>query len=328
MNRFISGLVCALSLGACTTTDEVVFVTKSSLSIVDIDSTPAEVSVGYQRVEGYFAPAYENGAIPPVVASIQTDGSLFSPRIRQIYATGDAANILASNTRDYNLINDTTAVLEGDKRGMFFGTSTTLGFKVGVTRESPSITIGYKRKEASYIPLGTKDGKDQYPSVLASIDTTINAGSVTSPNPDGLQVGQYFATGTAAKYLASKSYMQAAFKDRAQNAFQAYENQLNQQNSTALGILRCAASLTDQQWPFVFQNAVAGQLLSGTGDVITQKWQAYIDQPTIAARQQALKFYYSAISIVDGAEPTYLAVLQAHQNLVCKLAKETNHARS
>lgn len=159
MNRFTAGLVCILGLSACTTTDEVVFVTKSSLSIVDIDSTPSEVSLGYQQVEGYFAPAYENGAIPPVVASIQTDGSLFSPQIRQIYATGDAANILAGNTSDYDPTDDAAAVLEEDKRGMFFGTSTTLGFNVGVTRETPSITIGYKRKEASYIPLGTRMAK-------------------------------------------------------------------------------------------------------------------------------------------------------------------------
>lgn len=146
---------------------------------------------------------------------------------------------------------------------------------------------------------------------------------MTSPNPQGLQTGQYFATGTA-----SKSYMQAAFQERAQNAFKAYENQLNQQNSSALSILRCAGSLTDQQWPQVLHNAEAGELLSGTGAVIMQKWQTYKDQPTIDSRQQALKLYYSTISMVDGAEPTYGAVLKAHQNLVCKLANESNNARS
>lgn len=251
---------------------------------------------------------------------------MFNPQIRQIYATGDAANILASNTRDYESAQDRAAGLEGEKRGMFFGTSTILGVNVGVTGDPPSITIGYKRKETSYIPLGSRDGKDLYPSVLARIDTTINAGTVVSNNPDGLQVGQYFATGTATKHPASKSYMQVAFKERAEYAFKAYDDQLSQQNTTALGVLRCAISVTAQQWPQVIQNAEAGQLLSGLGPTIREKWQDYLSQPSITGRQQALKLYYSAISIVDGAEPTYGAVLQAHQNFVCKLAQEANNA--
>jgi hypothetical protein len=67
----ISPITC---LAACTTTEQVVFVTESSLSIANIEAMPAEITVGFDRVEGYFAPAYSNSALPPVVSSIKTDG--------------------------------------------------------------------------------------------------------------------------------------------------------------------------------------------------------------------------------------------------------------
>lgn len=103
-------------LSACTTTNEVVFVTKSSLSIAEIETTPAEINVGYSRVEGYLAPTYENGALPPVVSSIRSDGTLFSPKIQQLYATGAAANLLASSSSTYDYRNDQTEELIGEKK--------------------------------------------------------------------------------------------------------------------------------------------------------------------------------------------------------------------
>lgn len=319
----------ALGISACTTTDEVVFVTKSSLTIAEVDSTPAEVSVGYNRVEGYMAPTYKNGAIPPVIASIRTDGGLLSPEIKQLYATGDAANILASGVTEYDQNADNGATLAGERENIvLFGTQTNLGFKVGVTGVDrlPTITIGYKRKEASYIPLGTKDGVDHYPSVLATIDSTINANSADSKDPDGLKVGQFFATGTAAKHLATEQSIRNGFISTAANAFVAYETEINKQNATALKILRCASSITDKQWPEVIKNAEASKLLSGMGSTITKKWDTYIKTPTQQDRQQALKYYYSAISVPDGSLATYGAVLEAHKNLICKLAKEANNA--
>lgn len=103
---------------ACTTTDEVVFVTKSSLSIAEIETTPPEISLGYSRVEGYLAPAYENGALPPVLSSIRSDGSLFAPEIQQLYATGEAANLVASGAASYDYSDDDSERLTGDKSGI------------------------------------------------------------------------------------------------------------------------------------------------------------------------------------------------------------------
>tara|TARA_Y100000052_G_scaffold5636_1_gene5251 strand:- start:11578 stop:12564 length:987 start_codon:yes stop_codon:yes gene_type:complete len=311
-------------LSACTTTNEVVFVTKSSLSIAEIETTPAEVSVGYSRVEGYLAPAYENGALPPVVSSIRSDGTLFSPKIQQLYATGAAANLLASSSSTYDYTNDRAEALIGEKKGMFFGTSTNLGFKVGLTRNNPSINIGYKRIEASYIPLGSSgEGGakvDVYPSVIASIDTTIPATTAVDSNPDGLQVGQYFATGTAAKIMATKRRVQAAFEEKAESAIAKYRQELTKQNQSALHTLKCAAFLNDDKWPQVLEAAKASKLLIGLESVITQKWQAYESNKTAANRQEAIKLYYAGIADVDGSQSTYSAVLEAHRTLVCSLA--------
>ncbi|HDM8138071.1 TPA: hypothetical protein P0E12_002306 [Vibrio harveyi] len=314
-------LLMTLIVAACTSTDEVVFVTKSSLSIVDIDSTPAEITLGYDRVEGYFAPGYSNGALPPVISSIRTDGGLLAPEIQQLYATGEAANIVTDSTNKRSVIEKT---LEGDKKGMFFGTSTNLGFKVGVTQDKPSLIIGYKRMEASYIPLGTVNGVDAYPSVIASIDTTIN--TPTNSNPDGLQVGQFFATGLAAEQLASKKYIKQGFDEKAKEAIDRYNEELGKQQISALHTLKCAASLNDEQWAHVVDAASTSNLLSGVGSEVEKRWQRYIEDKTVENRQSATKLYFSAISKLDGASPTYAAVLESHRSLVCKLAGEANNA--
>ena len=82
-------LACA-ALTGCTTPDAVLFVTDTSIGI-NVESKPPTVSVAYDRTEGFVGPRYDNGAIPPVVASLQTGGNVFNPKIRQVYATGTAA---------------------------------------------------------------------------------------------------------------------------------------------------------------------------------------------------------------------------------------------
>ena len=231
-----------LVLAGCATTDDVLFVTKTSLGI-DFDSKPASASIAYDRTEGYIAPRYDNGEIPPVVASIKSDAKIFNPKISQVYATGDAAVIAVSecpkvtlaaldpkgptDTKDGSDKNDCPKVtppttpytqkkLKGEKKLMFFGTTTTTGMKVGFTTYVPdSFVFGFRRKEYSFIPLGTeriyeavpstdackaicaswneektkvsgcscvKEEYDVYPSVLASIDTAANAGELKQPD--------------------------------------------------------------------------------------------------------------------------------------------------
>lgn len=233
-----------LVLTGCTTTNEVLFVTKTSVGI-DFDAKPATASIGYDRTEGYIAPRYDNGEIPPVVASIKSDVAIFSPNIRQVYATGDAAVIAVSAYPKKALeyldpfpgqgtpplpVKDHTPEkkLRGDKKLMFFGTSTTTGLKVGFSTAVPdSFSFGYKRKEYSFIPVGTvgegDNEYDVYPSVLASIDTRANVSTKGVIDKTGLSSSQFFATGRAARKLAANDDVNKAFRDLATKSLRVEE---------------------------------------------------------------------------------------------------------
>ena len=209
----------ALSLAGCANDRHVLFVTKTSIGI-DFDSKPAAASLAYDRVEGYIAPRYSNGEIPPVIASIKSDGAIFNPKIHQVYATGEAAEIVLRGAGS----GTQTKRLKGTKELMFFGTTTTTGLKVGFASGllPDSFIFGFKRKEFSYIPLGTVGAGDTaydvYPSILATIDTQANVGKGREAE---LSNAQFFATGTAARLLAANKAISDRFVDIAKEAVHA-----------------------------------------------------------------------------------------------------------
>lgn len=213
MKNVVLSLLAVTTLAACANPDTAIFVTSTSLGI-NADSKPPTAAVAYERQEGFIGPRFENGGAPPVVASMETAGNIFAPQIRQTYATGAAA-INATGGK----VKDETSTLEGPRKLMFFGTGTTLGFKVGFGPEGvpDSLVLGYKRKEISVIPLGITKVEGQpdkavYPSVLASIDTT---STMTGMKDTGLANKQFFATGQAADALAKNPLIQNAFKEKA-----------------------------------------------------------------------------------------------------------------
>ena len=141
----------ALMVAGCASRpDTVVFVTKSSLG-VDVEQTPPSASIAYDRVEGYFGPRYESGAVPPVLAVFMTNGQLLDRQVKQLYATGDAARALLAPAAP--LPSDPEQ--GGDFKPMFFGSSTTVGLKIGYEAggSTSTFTLGYKRKELSVIPV-------------------------------------------------------------------------------------------------------------------------------------------------------------------------------
>ncbi|PHY21745.1 hypothetical protein [Caulobacter sp. BP25] len=221
----LAGVAVASLLSACASEKSVLFVTSASLGI-NVDGKPPTASVGYDRTEGYLAPLVPNGALPPVVASIETGGGLLSPKVRQLYATGAAAGKAA----DAPDVKDGPVELKGQvegKKRVFFGTTTNIGFKIGVGPDNipDSFNFGYKRKEFSYIPLAevpqTTPGGEQvyvYPSVLASVDTASLATAPQTAN-SGLTSRQFFATGQAAEALAVLN--QGLFRDKTQDALSA-----------------------------------------------------------------------------------------------------------
>lgn len=202
----------ALLAGCATGVDRAVFVTKTSVSILDVDSTPPGVSIAYDRVEGFIGPAFESGGAPPAIAIIKSDGTVFEPKMRQLYATGNAARVVAGVDPKPN-----EDKLVGTPKLMLFGTNTNIGLKVGIDATTGGFSIpnnfvfGFRRKEFSMLPLGTtktagtQDDIHTYPSVLASIDNTVDTKvDSTGKSPSGgMTTVQYFATGAAATALAN-----------------------------------------------------------------------------------------------------------------------------
>jgi len=319
--KVIAGLFLSTVVAGCTIGKEnVLFVTTTSLG-VDFDSTPPMASVAYNRVEGYIGPRYENGAVPPVLARIQSDGSVFSAKVRQIYATGAAATIVANP-----LTLDGPKELKGNKKVMFFGTTTTTGLKVGFSGNLPdSFVLGYKRKELSFIPLGhDQSGKDAYPSVLATIDTTAHAG------PDrtaGLQSGQFFATGEAADAYAKDPEIRAMFKNAATDAFQVYNESVTEQQKEVTRILRCYSGVKVTDLPEVWKDADEQGLLKEKDNLAKiLEWYKAATAPgvEVSARddnlRKAHKRYAGDIADLEGSNPQRITNMSKHREKVCAIA--------
>lgn len=190
--------ILASTIYGCAQRDTVIFVTGTNFGI-NAETKPPTANIGYDRVEGYFGPRAANGGMPPVVASLQSDGNVFNPKIRQVYATGAAATLVVGPA---GTVSGPVDLVGSDRKMAFFGTATTIGLKAGFDESGApdSLNFGFKRKELSVIPLGIDNGKSIYPSVLASVDTTV---ATTTLRDTGLTISQYFATGKAAEILAS-----------------------------------------------------------------------------------------------------------------------------
>jgi hypothetical protein len=323
-NKFSFFALCfSIFLSGCSTTDSAVFVTKSTIAVIDVDSSPGTVSFAYDRVEGYFGPNYKNGAVPPVVASMRTSGEIINPTIKQLYATGEAAILVIDKSAKTYPKNDDGKLdddkLLGDRKALIFGTSTSLGFKIGLSNADPTFTLGYKRKEASYIPIhkGADGTGDKYSSVLASIDTTIK----TDVDGNEFENGQYFATGQAAKLLAVQPYIKRAFKNSATNALGSYDEYFSKQIENHSSITRCAFNLKEEQWKSVIDNGIAANLFSGLDDSLVTYLKQFSTSKSADDLVILLQFYSEAIA--GGIDPTneHSLLLKTHENLVCNLTR-------
>lgn len=321
------GIAVAALCGGCAGVNSVLFVTTTSLGI-DFDSKPPTASIGYARVEGYLGPRYDNGAVPPVIARIRTDGGIFTPRVRQIYATGAAAALVT----DKNSSAKGPTELTGGKRLMLFGTTTTTGVKITFDSQYPdSFHFGFKRKEFSLIPLGEaaagNKAVDIYPSVLASLDNSVRAG--TNPNDAGLQIGQVFATGVAAETIAKDPAIQEMFKTEVKDGFAAYRTAVQEQQGESAAILRCYIGVREGDLPDVWSDANTHGLFREPGTLAQLKaWHATATAAGATAQvkednlRRASRQYASDIAIVDGTTPTRLGSLSAHKTKVCEAARK------
>jgi len=243
LRQTLAMTICVLLLAACGDVNRALFVTGTQIGI-DADAKKEGVSIGFDRYEGYIGPAYQSGAAPAVLARLQSDLAPINPKIKQLYATGEAAVLVASKAKKRR----TAPSLTGVRKIMFFGTGTNLGLKATFAGSAPAnVNLGYKRGEFSLIPIisGTSenaesedsdgdvesaeedialasnhsssdkggDEGDQYASVLAAIDIDSGIKNVTDTS---LGVSQFFATGAAAEALAIDANVQALFEKEAE----------------------------------------------------------------------------------------------------------------
>lgn len=230
-HKFKTILACAFLVTGCGY-DEAIFITSTSIGL-NAETTPPNVAIAYERFEGFVGPTDENGNTPPVVATIESNQSILNPRVRQLYATGEAA---LDVTIPADIPNDSpppstelqkrrnsieqTAYIEGDRRVAIFTVNSTTGLKVSFSPETvvDSVVVGYKRQEASFLPLvKADDGKARYPSTLAIMRRNATTGEGPNDVTDG--VTQFFATGDAARNLAVRDEIRRYMTASAENEF-------------------------------------------------------------------------------------------------------------
>jgi hypothetical protein len=263
MTLRLLGLAFASVLIAGCTTPRAAFVTKTSLSIVDLDTTPAGVAFGFDRVEGFIAPLNPDGTVPPVVAKIETDGKIFDSKVKQIYATGKAAEAVAGLTP--STASDTPDGAKGAEGVAFFGTSTSTALKIGFapTGVPNTFVLGYRRKELSVIPklASVKTGTDTvahyvYPQLLAAIDTQ---GSASQPNSATFGVCQSFASGAAATKMAADARQGLPSlrcgDAKVEELFSEYRSTMAHQTEITASLLRCYAGVAAADRVAIWEDA-------------------------------------------------------------------------
>lgn len=323
LSRMMCLCICGATVSGCSTS--AYFVTKTSLAIVDVDSAPAGASIAYDRVEGFFAPLNDNGTLPPVVARIETDGGLLNTKVRQIYATGDAARMITAGKvagqekgdeqggESHQKVQPALFTNESQNAGgqpaplarglvsttnrkrravAFFGTSTTTGLKVGF---SPSgvpngFLLGFRRKELSVLPELYKgpDGNFVYPQLLAALDTDAKV----APN-DGTRLGicQSFATGEAAVELARAANNREASLScgnaSAADLFGNFYRSAAQQTETSRSALACYSGVRDADRRFIWEDAARLGLLTSVVDSDVAEANAAALDALVAADAEA-----------------------------------------
>jgi hypothetical protein len=235
----------ALELAACVGSGQTVFFTTDNMGI-DVSTTPnPNAEIGFSRREGVVEPVFEDGKLPTVAASVRHDVPTIFPvssSTGAVFSGGKAAIILTGN--DTKTDKDDSHCLSkapvgwdnrtlpeaGVSRPMVFTTDTSLGFKISFANPSatpplPNVHLGYKRNEIALAPIlgqpngcptGTQPGTYAVhnPSFLALAHNGVSAGD-TIAGKNSFQVGQVFATGTAAEQAAGLPAVGAAFMQAA-----------------------------------------------------------------------------------------------------------------
>jgi len=322
-------------LAGCSTPGAI-FVTKTSLAFADVDSTPGEITVAMHRVEGFIAPRNENGNTPPVLAHLQSNRAYLYPEIRQVYATGTAAERLAGDFKSNNS-ECTTCKRKDDKdvtsvkevTPVIFTTSTTLGLRIGVSTHNvvDGLVLGYRRKEMSFVPTLAEDstGNYRYPSLIAAI--RINQPSFENGK---FSACQGFATGTAASKLAESQDPGLGClppNESLRTLLTAKQGPEFRQQEEVARVLACYVALPEQRKASIWESAAGLGLFATptvvrTGDEVV-KLKAPVDEDTRYVQRLINAIVPDRLKDQDDASANVAKALlrehqlRAHRELVC-----------
>lgn len=225
------------------------FSTKTSVGI-DISATNGSPrgNIGYDRTEAAIVPAKSDGSAHSVLGGLDADLSLFDVRIKQIFATGKAADLAADNNvgkaaPSTNSAPATPGTAADKKLGqpIVFATDASfslLNIQIDNNGLPGSGSTLYRRSEATLIPI--KPGQDEVASVYA--DISIDTSGKDQNKPDGgyswiekevgehptrfdragVRIVQSFATGSAAEKLVKRDDIKAKLTKIAQGSDPGY----------------------------------------------------------------------------------------------------------
>lgn len=344
-------------LSACASNDYVVFVTKTSVSVLDADTTPPSISVAYDRTEGVVSPTFSGGHAPSVLAHISSDGNVWNPKIRQAYATGDAARLLVGEGQDGCILKSEPGTAgSGELYPMLFATHTVAGLKLefaqtgGPSLLPSGLVFGFRRKEASAIRVTrvpsaqlaagcqANNGAEHvfYPPVLASIELRAK----TQPDDTALENCQFFATGDAARGVARAGLDELSCNKLSSRAFGKYYETKGELQTLGLQTLACYVRTRPEQRPQVWRDvsrlALWGDLSEAERDPKSPQHPERIALGHFekskfggesARREQAAadRVYTSSVGVAGsqaGFESGRARAMQAHKQLVCDLASQ------
>jgi hypothetical protein len=246
MPRSVIVFVAMLLPAACTVgRDNVIFVTRTNVAI-DLDTAPPTTEIGFNRYEAVLSPVDANGNVLPVLTSVGVKEGPLNFGANHSFATGNAAIVMSEYLGKRTDLGADESIERSDggvavidpaklrrplpgnsiadegRVGYVFATTTTLGLAVswdaGYT--PTAVALGYKRKELAVVPLrrappddasGAAPAADAKLWTLASLIATVDSGAtVGSQSGTGVVLGQTFATGQAATFLASHPAIRAA----------------------------------------------------------------------------------------------------------------------
>jgi hypothetical protein len=206
MRKIIIPLLAAAVCSTAGCANRVVFVTHSSVGL-DVSGTaqlPNKVSFSFERYEAAIVPRKTNGEAHSVFGGMDADMTWFRGHtIKQTFATGEAARLAAGGTSD-NPVNTTNR----DTAPLIFLTATTYGLNLSAGEQSmsPNLLLGYRRTEASVIPVpdSAQEVRSVYADILINSATNTDSSVITTNFSAlaGVRIKQSFATGKAADALA------------------------------------------------------------------------------------------------------------------------------